>query len=664
MNPSPTSGSMATLLMSLGGTIDLKQLELRTEAGSELSDFSNLLSQLGIQFDESGEAGPSLASGELPPLPTDLSAEGEGLPLESTEALLSDTAAQLDLEGSTSALDDPSLVVSDGAAQAELNRLQGTQQTNASTAAVQGQATDSDAEILPLMASQQRVSQPDSADDVLQMIRQPPDMRVAYRAAQSSADVNSEGNTHGDDPLVLMNPSSHSEPAPELAGMMSDAAALAQQNQQQLEKRLQAEQQALTAMQRRLDSAASLDLSADTDGSSELASLTAAAMVNQGQHDALQDVQQNAQQYTQKRDPQLTPLAAAIRDDGTSGATAPTAELSANASSDKSTSLAESDAMNRVQINESTVDTTDALVAAQAQQQTSRSAIDSTALTAAQLAAERAAMRANQKPGIESSATNQPVNVAGASSVVSDSAEFVPVTAGSADLRGGRPEGLSLEAQRLDNLAVNDGNLAPSTAQTSTTTSSQSSAGTPLSAMAVAAAPLAAKDTEAGVYDQADAQIDDVQELSLQRQLRERLDFGQDRREWAPALGSRLVTMIADDVQQARIHLDPPELGSLEIRLEVRQDQATVQVNAQHAQVKDVLDASAQRLRDALNAEGIELADFSVSTQSDQSQQEQNESGQGGGSRDGDGEGVIADGDTPEATPVVSSHNGVLDTFA
>jgi len=660
MNPSPTSGSMATLLMSLGGTIDLKQLELRTEAGSELSDFSNLLSQLGIQFDESGEAGPSLASGELPPLPTDLSAEGEGLPLESTEALLSDTAAQLDLEGSTSALDDPSLVVSDGAAQAELNRLQGAQQTNAPTAAVKGQATDSDAEILPLMASQKRVSQPDSADDVLQMIRQPPDMRVAYRAAQSSVDVNSEGNTLVDDPLELMNPSSRSASAPELAGMMSDAAALAQQNQQQLEKRLQAEQQALTAMQHRLDSAASLDLSADTDGSSELASLTAAAMVNQGQSDALQE----AQQYAQKRDPQLTPLAAAIRDDGTSGVTAPTAELSANPSSGKSASLAEADAMNRVQINEPTVDTTDALVAAQAQQQTSRSATDSTALTAAQLAAERAAMRANQKSGIESSATNQPVNVAGAASVMSDSAEFVPVTAGSADLRGGRPEGLSLEAQRLDNLAVNADNLAPSTAQTSTTTSSQSSAGTPLSATAVAAAPLAATDTEAGVYDQADAQIDDVQELSLQRQLRERLDFGQDRREWAPALGSRLVTMIADDVQQARIHLDPPELGSLEIRLEVRQDQATVQVNAQHAQVKDVLDASAQRLRDALNAEGIELADFSVSTQSGQSQQDQNESGQGSGNRDGDGEGVTADGDTSEATPVVSSHNGVLDTFA
>lgn len=656
MNPSPTSGSMATLLMSLGGTIDLKQLELRTEAGSELSDFSNLLSQLGIQFDESGEAGPSLASGELPPLPTDLSAEGEGLPLESTEALLSDTAAQPDLEGSASALDDPSLMVSDGAAQAELNRLQGAQQTNASTAAVQGQATDSDAEILPLMASQQRVSQPDSADDVLQMIRQPPDMRVAYRAAQSSADVNSEGNTLVDDPLVLMNPSSRSDSAAGVAGMMSDAAALAQQNQQQLEKRLQAEQQALTAMQRRLDSAPSLDLSADTDGSSELASLTAATMVNQGQSDALQE----AQQYAQKRDPQLTPLAAAIRDDGAPRATTPTAELSANASSGKSASLAESDAMNRVQINEPTVDTTDALP----QQQASRLATDSTALTAAQLAAERAAMRANQKSGIESSATSQPVNVAGAATVMSDSAEFVPVTAGSADLRGGRPEGLSLEAQRLDNLAVNDGNLAPSTAQTSTTTSSQSSAGTPLSATAVAAAPLAATDTEAGVYDQADAQIDDVQELSLQRQLRERLDFGQDRREWAPALGSRLVTMIADDVQQARIHLDPPELGSLEIRLEVRQDQATVQVNAQHAQVKDVLDASAQRLRDALNAEGIELADFSVSTQSGQSQQEQNESGQGSGSRDGDGEGVIADGDTSEATPVVSSHNGVLDTFA
>ena len=154
-------------------------------------------------------------------------------------------------------------------------------------------------------------------------------------------------------------------------------------------------------------------------------------------------------------------------------------------------------------------------------------------------------------------------------------------------------------------------------------------------------------------------------EQTMQRQSRDRLDFGQDKREWTPALGARLMTMVANDVQQARIQLDPPELGSLEIKMQIQQDQASVQVSAQSHQVKDVLDAGAQRLRDALASEGIELSEFSVSADA-----EQGTSGSKSESEDGSGQG-LADAESLEADDLEGlseSHraapDALLDTFA
>ena len=154
-------------------------------------------------------------------------------------------------------------------------------------------------------------------------------------------------------------------------------------------------------------------------------------------------------------------------------------------------------------------------------------------------------------------------------------------------------------------------------------------------------------------------------EQKLQRQFRERLEFGQDRREWTPALGARLMTMVANDVQQARIQLDPPELGSLEIRMQVQNDQASVQVSAQSHQVKDVLDSSAQRLRDALAAEGIELSEFSVSADSGGQGRDSGSDGS-----DGSGSGYATDSgvEGEEVVGVKQTHtpapDSLLDTFA
>lgn len=158
--------------------------------------------------------------------------------------------------------------------------------------------------------------------------------------------------------------------------------------------------------------------------------------------------------------------------------------------------------------------------------------------------------------------------------------------------------------------------------------------------------------------------LDDGFQEKLQQQLNDKMRFGEDRREWGTTLGARVLTMVADDVQQARIHLDPPELGSLEIKLQVNQDQTSVQIQASNHQVRDVLEASAQRLRDALNSQGMELAGFDVQTGA----QGQQSGGDSSGQQQGfDSDGMLAQevaDDAAQSSQNQASELNLLDTFA
>src|SRR5690606_15449130 len=70
----------------------------------------------------------------------------------------------------------------------------------------------------------------------------------------------------------------------------------------------------------------------------------------------------------------------------------------------------------------------------------------------------------------------------------------------------------------------------------------------------------------------------------------------------------------------------PAELGPVELKIQVHQDQATVQVQAQNASVREALELQVHRLREALANNGLGLAQFDVSAQSGQQQEQQAES--------------------------------------
>ncbi len=85
---------------------------------------------------------------------------------------------------------------------------------------------------------------------------------------------------------------------------------------------------------------------------------------------------------------------------------------------------------------------------------------------------------------------------------------------------------------------------------------------------------------------------------------------------WADAIAHRLVLMAREGETTASLRLTPQELGPLEIRISVRDDQASVHFGAAHQDTRNALELALPRLREMLEAQGLELANASVSQQS------------------------------------------------
>ncbi|HHH43650.1 MAG TPA: hypothetical protein ENK49_05880 [Gammaproteobacteria bacterium] len=85
---------------------------------------------------------------------------------------------------------------------------------------------------------------------------------------------------------------------------------------------------------------------------------------------------------------------------------------------------------------------------------------------------------------------------------------------------------------------------------------------------------------------------------------------------WDQALGERIQWLAGQNLQGARIQLNPAHLGPMEVRLQVQNDQASIQFHAAHGVVRDALEAALPRLREMFDASGVELVDVDVSGQS------------------------------------------------
>ncbi len=108
--------------------------------------------------------------------------------------------------------------------------------------------------------------------------------------------------------------------------------------------------------------------------------------------------------------------------------------------------------------------------------------------------------------------------------------------------------------------------------------------------------------------------------------------------QWQGALGERLVWMVKRDLQQAELRLNPQHLGPVEVRIEIRNEQASIAFSAHHAVTRDALEAAIPRLREMLGESGVNLANVDISRQQGGSGQGQRQGGEEDNSRRQGGE--------------------------
>ena len=147
-----------------------------------------------------------------------------------------------------------------------------------------------------------------------------------------------------------------------------------------------------------------------------------------------------------------------------------------------------------------------------------------------------------------------------------------------------------------------------------------------------------------------------VQQFTMNTQL--------NQSEWGTDFSKRIQFMINNDIKNAELRLDPPELGRINIKISMNQDQASVVFSSAHGNVREAIENTLPKLREMLSESGIQLGDANVN----EGQQQKNEQAQQGAQPPKVAtSGFVDSPEDPEITaPVVKTYSvdGVIDYFA
>lgn len=132
-------------------------------------------------------------------------------------------------------------------------------------------------------------------------------------------------------------------------------------------------------------------------------------------------------------------------------------------------------------------------------------------------------------------------------------------------------------------------------------------------------------------------------------------------RAWEGAIAERVQWMVQGDQQFARLKLNPPQLGPLEVRVSVHQDQTSVAFVAQHAATREALEAALPRLRELFDQASLNLVDAHVSDGSAGSRHGAGEPAAGGSAMQLHGEGLPGEDEVLAGATTVTVSTRLLD---
>lgn len=111
--------------------------------------------------------------------------------------------------------------------------------------------------------------------------------------------------------------------------------------------------------------------------------------------------------------------------------------------------------------------------------------------------------------------------------------------------------------------------------------------------------------------------------------------------QWTEEVSQKIVWFSGRNIQAAEMHLNPADLGPIDVKIHVQNDVTTVTFNVQNASVRDLLESNVVRLREMMEANGTTLGEVNVGSGGrEQSQHSGSDSEQKGfgQSRQGSGE--------------------------
>lgn len=138
---------------------------------------------------------------------------------------------------------------------------------------------------------------------------------------------------------------------------------------------------------------------------------------------------------------------------------------------------------------------------------------------------------------------------------------------------------------------------------------------------------------------------------------------------WADEFSQKIVWMSTQQNQIAELHLNPPDLGPLNVLLKISDNQLTAQFTSPHSAVRDAVENALPKLRDILADSGIKLGNATVSDQPPRDRNAEGFMNQGFGTaaqREASYNATESNSLSPTTAQslLTRRHNGMLDIFA
>lgn len=131
---------------------------------------------------------------------------------------------------------------------------------------------------------------------------------------------------------------------------------------------------------------------------------------------------------------------------------------------------------------------------------------------------------------------------------------------------------------------------------------------------------------------------------------------------WNQAISQKVMYMVGAGDQTARLNLNPPELGPLQVVIQVNNEKADATFISDNSEVRQALEDGMEHLREKMEDAGLSLGQANVGAGQNFAQQEKSGFGQRG---EGKAKGVEVSSESEPTTsqPVQSRNNGLVDTF-